>query len=124
MAGAQIRRFLILHKALDADDGELTRTNKVRRGFIGERYKALVDALYGTAKSAHIKVDVTFEDGRKGAIEGDVEIRDLAPHPGAAVRSRCARQLMQRRSFGSAPSRALRGEPRRRRAMEAAPQDA
>jgi long-chain acyl-CoA synthetase len=83
MAGAQIRRFLILHKALDADDGELTRTNKVRRGFIGERYKPLVDALYGTAKTAHIKVDVTFEDGRKGAIEGDVEIRDLAPHPGA-----------------------------------------
>jgi long-chain acyl-CoA synthetase len=85
MAGAQIRRFLILHKALDADDGELTRTNKVRRGFIGERYKQLVDALYGNDKSAHIKVDVTFEDGRKGAIEGDVEIRDLAPHPGAGA---------------------------------------
>jgi len=81
MAGAQIRRFLILHKALEADDGELTRTNKVRRGFIGERYKTLVDALYGTARSAHIGVDVTFEDGRKGRIEGDVAIRDLAPHP-------------------------------------------
>jgi long-chain acyl-CoA synthetase len=87
MAGAQIRRFLILHKALDADDGELTRTNKVRRGFIGERYKVLVDALYGRSRSAHIKVDVTFEDGRKGAIEGDVEIRDLAPHPGAGASS-------------------------------------
>jgi long-chain acyl-CoA synthetase len=85
MAGAQIRRFLILHKALDADDGELTRTNKVRRGFIGERYRQLVDALYGTARTAHIKVDVTFEDGRKGSIEGDVEIRDLAPHPGAGA---------------------------------------
>lgn len=80
MAGAQIRRFLILHKALEADDGELTRTNKVRRGFIGERYKVLVDALYGSAKTAHIKVDVTFEDGRKGAIEGDVAVRDVAPH--------------------------------------------
>ncbi len=79
MAGAQIRRFLILHKALEADDGELTRTNKVRRGFIGERYKILVDALYSSAKDVHIKVDVTFEDGRKGAIEGNVEIRDLAP---------------------------------------------
>jgi long-chain acyl-CoA synthetase len=79
MAGAQIRRFLILHKALEADDGELTRTNKVRRGFIGERYKVLVDALYSSAKAVHIKVDVTFEDGRKGIIEGDVEIRDLAP---------------------------------------------
>ena len=80
MAGAQIRRFLILHKALDADDGELTRTAKVRRGFIGERYKTLVDALYGKAREAHIKVDVTFEDGRKGAIEGDVAVRDVAPH--------------------------------------------
>ena len=92
MAGAQIRRFLILHKALDADDGELTRTNKVRRGFIGERYKQLVDALYGNDKSAHIKVDVTFEDGRKGSIEGDVEIRDLAPASRCAARCRCARQ--------------------------------
>ena len=83
MAGAQIRRFLILHKALEADDGELTRTNKVRRGFIGERYKALVDALYDGSRNVHTKVDVTFEDGRKGTIEGDVEIRDLAPHPGS-----------------------------------------
>ncbi len=57
----------------------------MRRGFIGERYKVLVDALYGRSKSAHIKVDVTFEDGRKGAIEGDVEIRDIAPHPGAGA---------------------------------------
>jgi long-chain acyl-CoA synthetase len=79
MAGAQIRRFLILHKALEADDGELTRTNKVRRGFIGERYKPLVDALYGTAREAFMKVDVTFEDGRKGTLEGAVKIRDLVP---------------------------------------------
>ena len=79
MAGGQIRRFLILHKALEADDGELTRTNKVRRGFIGERYKPLVDALYDGSRNAHLKVEVTFEDGRKGAIEGDVQIRDLAP---------------------------------------------
>ena len=84
MAGAQIRRFLILHKALEADDGELTRTNKVRRGFIGERYSALVDALYDGSRNTHIKVDVTFEDGRKGTIEGDVEIRDLAPQPAPA----------------------------------------
>jgi len=81
MAGAQIRRFLILHKALEADDGELTRTNKVRRGFIGERYKPLVDALYDGSKSAHIKVDVTFEDGRKGTIEGTMQIRDLNHQP-------------------------------------------
>ena len=79
MAGAQIRRFLILGKALEADDGELTRTNKVRRGFIGERYKTLVDALYDGSKSLHVKLDVTFEDGRKGAIEGEVSIRDVDP---------------------------------------------
>ena len=80
MAGAQIRRFLILSKALEADDGELTRTNKVRRGFIAERYKPLVEALYDGSRSAHIKVEVTFEDGRKGVIQGDIAIRDLAPH--------------------------------------------
>ena len=85
MAGAQIRRFLILHKALDADDGELTRTNKVRRGFIGERYKVLVDALYTRAAEIHIKVDVTFEDGRKGTIEGDIEIRDVSPSGAPSV---------------------------------------
>jgi long-chain acyl-CoA synthetase len=86
MAGAQIRRFLVLHKALDADDGELTRTNKVRRGFIGERYKVLVDALYSGARDVHIKVDVTFEDGRKGTIEGTVAIRDLAPQHAAPLK--------------------------------------
>lgn len=85
MAGAQIRRFLILHKALEADDGELTRTNKVRRGFIGERYKVLVDALYSAARDVHIKVDMTFEDGRKGTIEGDIEIRDLPPQHSARL---------------------------------------
>mgnify|MGYP003344438906 FL=1 len=86
MAGAQIRRFLILHKALDADDGELTRTNKVRRGFIGERYRTLIDALYSTAEEAFIKVDVTFEDGRKGTIEGTMTIRDLDIRPAAPLR--------------------------------------
>jgi long-chain acyl-CoA synthetase len=86
MSGAQIRRFLILHKSLEADDGELTRTNKVRRGFIGERYKQLVDALYDGSKSTYIKVDLTFEDGRKGTIEGDIQIRDLAPQPAPAFK--------------------------------------
>ena len=81
MAGAQIRRFLILHKALDADDGELTRTNKVRRGFLGERYKTVVDALYDGSRTAHISVEVTFEDGRKGRIEGTMAIRDVKPAP-------------------------------------------
>ena len=77
MAGAQIRRFLILHKELDADDGELTRTLKVRRGFVAERYAPLVTALYGASHEAEISTEVTFEDGRKGVIAARVKIRDL-----------------------------------------------
>jgi hypothetical protein len=69
MAGAQIRRFLILHKELDADDGEITRTQKVRRGFIAERYAPLVRALYDGSAEASISTDVTFEDGRNLRID-------------------------------------------------------
>ena len=78
MAGAQIRRFLILHKELDADDGELTRTQKVRRGLVAERYAPLVTALYDGAREADISTEVTFEDGRKGVISARVKIRDMA----------------------------------------------
>ena len=78
-AGAQIKRFLILHKELDADDGELTRTQKVRRGFIAERYAPLVAALYDGSSEADIATEVTFEDGRKGVIKARVKIRDMAP---------------------------------------------
>jgi long-chain acyl-CoA synthetase len=81
MAGAQIRRFLILHKELDADDGELTRTQKVRRGFIAERYAPLVTALYDGSSEADIRTEVTFEDGRKGVIAARVKIRDMPPVP-------------------------------------------
>ena len=58
----------------------------MRRGFIAERYKPLVDALYGGAKDAYINVEVTFEDGRKGTIEGTVQIRDLEPQHAPALR--------------------------------------
>jgi long-chain acyl-CoA synthetase len=84
MAGAQIRRFLVLHKELDADDGELTRTLKVRRGFIAERYAPLVQALYDGAKQADIATEVTFEDGRKGVIRARVLIRDVKVYPASA----------------------------------------
>jgi long-chain acyl-CoA synthetase len=77
MAGAQIKRFLILHKELDADDGELTRTQKVRRSFIADRYAPLVTALYDGSKEADISTEVTFEDGRKGTISARVKIRDM-----------------------------------------------
>jgi long-chain acyl-CoA synthetase len=84
MAGAQIRRFLILHKELDADDGELTRTQKVRRGFIAERYAPLVAALYDGSQQADISTEVTFEDGRKGVISARVKVRDATIHPATA----------------------------------------
>lgn len=76
LSGAQIRRFLILHKELDADDGELTRTQKVRRSFIAERYKPLIDALYDGSKTAKIETEVTFEDGRKGVIKANLQVID------------------------------------------------
>jgi long-chain acyl-CoA synthetase len=76
LSGSQIKRFLILHKELDADDGELTRTRKVRRRFISERYNELIDGLYSAAGRAHIKTVVTFEDGRQGKIEADLIIRE------------------------------------------------
>jgi len=85
MAGAQIKRFLILHKELDADDGELTRTQKVRRSFIAERYAPLITALYDGSKEADISTEVTFEDGRKGTIRARVKIRDMQPAPAAAM---------------------------------------
>jgi long-chain acyl-CoA synthetase len=81
MAGAQIRRFLVLHKELDADDGELTRTLKVRRGFIADRYEPLVKALYDGSKEVDISTEVTFEDGRRGHISARVKIVDVATEP-------------------------------------------
>ena len=77
LSGCQITRFLVLHKELDADDGELTRTRKVRRNIIAERYAALIEALYGGAGSVLAEVEVTYEDGRKGKISGNLEIHDV-----------------------------------------------
>ena len=76
LAGSQISRFLILHKELDADDGELTRTNKVRRGFIADKYQPLVNALYGGKTSQFIETVVKFEDGRSGSVSATLRIDD------------------------------------------------
>lgn len=89
LSGCQIHRFLILHKELDADDGELTRTRKVRRRIIEERYKPLIDALYDGSSEIFAETEVTYEDGRKGSISATLEIRDVAvvsahPHEMAA----------------------------------------
>jgi long-chain acyl-CoA synthetase len=66
---------------LDADDGELTRTRKVRRRTIAERYGSLVEALYSGAESARIESEVTFEDGRKGMMRAELAIRDVMTAP-------------------------------------------
>ncbi|HKI63663.1 MAG TPA: AMP-binding protein [Burkholderiales bacterium] len=86
LAGSQIHRFLVLHKELDADDGELTRTRKVRRGFIGERYAPLVKALYAGEASVHVEAQVKYEDGRSGSISADLKIRDAKTFAPAAAK--------------------------------------
>lgn len=90
MAGAQIRRFLVLHKELDADDGELTRTQKVRRNFIAERYGELIEALYDGSVEKHVETEVIFEDGRKGTIAADVKIVDATIYEPAGQMSEAA----------------------------------
>lgn len=73
----RIRRFLLLYKELDADDGELTRTRKVRRGVVGERYGQIIDALYSERGTASLDTEVTFEDGRKGRVNAEMRIMDV-----------------------------------------------
>ncbi|MFG6415679.1 AMP-dependent synthetase/ligase [Roseateles sp. DC23W] len=81
LAGSQISRFLVLHKELDADDGELTRTRKVRRGAIAEKYGVLIDALYDGKVSQHIETQVTFEDGRTSLVAADLRIVEARTFP-------------------------------------------
>jgi long-chain acyl-CoA synthetase len=83
LADSQIRRFIILHKELDADDGELTRTSKVRRGFIGEKYGPLVEAIYGGRDEQFIETQVKFEDGRVGKVSATLRIMDAKTFPAA-----------------------------------------
>ena len=76
LAGCQIHRFLVLHKELDADDGEMTRTRKVRRRIVEEKFVDLIDALYGGKSEIYTETEVTYEDGRKGKITATLAIRD------------------------------------------------
>jgi len=78
VAGAVIKRFLVLHKELDADDGELTRTQKVRRPFIMQRYDTLIDALYSDKGEQFVSTEVTFEDGRRGKLEANLRLADVS----------------------------------------------
>ena len=80
MAATQIARFLVLHKELDPDDDELTRTRKVRRKFVADKYAVLVDALYGGLGEQFIETQVKFEDGRSGSVSATLPIRDAQRH--------------------------------------------
>jgi len=86
LAGSQVHRFLVLHKELDPDDDELTRTRKVRRSFVAEKYAVLIDALYGGKAVQHIETQVKFEDGRTGIVAADlrIETAKTLPVPPAA----------------------------------------
>ncbi|MEL6966468.1 MAG: AMP-binding protein [Pseudomonadota bacterium] len=86
VAGAQIHRFLVLHKELDADDGELTRTMKVRRSLINDRYAPLIEALYDGSKEKYVDTEVVFEDGRKGSISATVKIEDAKVYAADAMK--------------------------------------
>jgi long-chain acyl-CoA synthetase len=77
LRGARIRKFLILHKELDPDDEEITRTRKVRRGYIAQKYAGLIEALYGDRDHVSVEAQVTYEDGRTGVVRADVAIRDV-----------------------------------------------
>jgi long-chain acyl-CoA synthetase len=81
LADSQIHRCLVLHKELDPDDDELTRTRKVRRGFVAEKYAVLIDALYGGKASQFIETEVKFEDGRRGKVSADLKILDAKTLP-------------------------------------------
>ncbi len=81
LAGSQVRRFLILHKELDPDDDELTRTRKVRRGFVAEKYAVLIEALYAGRTVQHVETVVKFEDGRSGIVAADLRIEDASTLP-------------------------------------------
>jgi long-chain acyl-CoA synthetase len=87
LGNSQIHRFLILQKELDADDGELTRTRKVRRRHIGEKYAVLVDALYSGKASCFIETQMRFEDGRTGTVSADLRIMEAKTYSVAAARA-------------------------------------
>ncbi len=87
LSESQVHRFLVLHKELDPDDDELTRTRKVRRAFIAEKYGVLIDALYSGRSSQFIETQVKFEDGRRGKVAADLRICDARTFPASAKKA-------------------------------------
>ncbi|HEY2864723.1 MAG TPA: AMP-binding protein [Casimicrobiaceae bacterium] len=87
LAHSQVQRFLILHKELDPDDDEMTRTRKVRRGFIAEKYASLIDALYSGRTVQHVETQVKFEDGRAGIVVAELKISEARTYAAAAAQA-------------------------------------
>ena len=87
LSASQVSRFLILHKELDPDDDELTRTRKVRRAFIAQKYGVLVEALFSDRPTQFIETEVKFEDGRVGKISADLKIRSARTFPAITARA-------------------------------------
>ena len=77
----------MLHKELDADDGELTRTRKVRRRIIADRYGPMIDAVFSDSKSVYMEVQMTFEDGRTGTVDANLKIADATVYPATVNRA-------------------------------------
>ncbi len=96
LVGSQIRRFLVLRKELDADDGELTRTRKVRRRFVADKYGALVEALYSDKTACEVETQVKFEDGRVGTVRATIRIADAATFPPARKPEDAARPALRK----------------------------
>lgn len=90
LSGCQVHRFLVLHKELDADDGEMTRTRKVKRGVISDKYADLIAALYDGSGSVYTETEVTYEDGRKGKLRATVRIEDARVFPTAHAQQKVA----------------------------------
>ncbi|MCX5732594.1 MAG: long-chain fatty acid--CoA ligase, partial [Deltaproteobacteria bacterium] len=84
-AAARIQKFVLLYKELDADDEELTRTRKVRRGFVEERYAVVIDALYGDKPAVDIDTTIKFQDGKTARIQTTLIVRRLTAFPGKAA---------------------------------------
>jgi len=74
---ARVRRFVLLHKEFDADEAELTRTRKLRREFMAERYKELIQAIYSNGREVKVEAPVTYRDGRKGVVSTSIKVRDI-----------------------------------------------
>ena len=77
---ARMKRFVCLHKEFDADEAELTRTRKIRRSFVEERYKSIIDGMYTREGEIGVESEVTYQDGRKGVVRAFVKVREVDEH--------------------------------------------